>query len=539
MGSDQMSAHRRIRSADLPTMTTPRAPQKPDFGPTTQFDTVPASDVLLAGARVGGFRIVELIGRGDSGVVYLALDSSLQRQVAIKEYFPTSLAQREDGRQVVPRRSGDAPALEAGRREFVQRAKLFARFEHPALIRVQSHWEENGTAYYAMNFVPGPNLAGALKALPRAPDEAWLRAMLTPVLDAVDLLHAAQVHHGGISPEAVVVRGVGVPVLLGSTPPPADEKPLVPPGAWTDLRALASLLHAAVTGQAALGAAVPRVHRPLTGLPYDARFLAGIDRALSVDPRQRLRSVAEFRRCLGWAPPAAAPASAPAALPGQAAAPVRAATPTLSPAAERALAAPGRPATRNGGRSDPGFGDSRFQSRFDPPPLPVAPPPRRTGTWLVLLCAAALAGAALWLTLRPRAPKPAPVPAVALQPLAPPARLIPVEADKPADADTPAAADATPAPAEPATVAPAEVAPAIPAPPAAPVTSLPSGGARAVSGTAKPPVDAVVAGATNPRAACGSRVNFALLYCMQAQCAKPQFARHAQCEEMRRAGDVQ
>lgn len=508
-------------------MTMPRAPKRPDFGPTTQFDTVPASDVLLAGARVGGFRIVELLGRGDSGVVYLALDSSLQRQVAIKEYFPATLAQRDDGLRVVPRRSGDgAAAFEAGRREFVQRAKLFARFEHSALIRVQSHWEENGTAYYAMNFVPGPNLAGALKALPRAPDEAWLRAMLTPVLDAVDLLHAAQAHHGGISPEAIVVRGVGVPVLLASAPPPTDEKPLAPPGAWSDLRALASVLHAAVTGQAALGSAVPRVHRPLTGLPYDPRFLSGIDRALSVDPRQRLRSVAEFRRCLGWAPPAAAPATAAAS---SAPAPARAAAPVLSAAAERALAPPVRPATRSNGsgRAEPGFGDSRFQSRFDPPPLPVAPP-RRTGTWLVLLVAASLAGAALYLTLRPRAPKPVPVPAVALQPLAPPARAGAVEPDKSADDDTPEAtpaAAATPS----AAVAPVDAAPAQPAEaPAGPVSS-----------TAKPPAEAIVANATNPRAACGSRVNFALLYCMQAQCAKPQFAKHAQCDELRRAGEVQ
>jgi hypothetical protein len=503
-------------------MTTPRAPQRPDFGPTTQFDTVPASDVLLAGARVGGFRIVELLGRGDSGVVYLALDSSLQRQVAIKEYFPTAIAQRGDGVEVVPRRSGNAAALEAGRREFLQRAKLFARFEHSALIRVQSFWEENGTAYYAMNFVPGPNLAGALKALPRAPDEAWLRAMLTPVLDAVDLLHAAQAHHGGISPEAIVVRGVGVPVLLASAPPPTDEKPLAPPGAWSDLRALASVLHAAVTGQAALGTAVPRVHRPLTGLPYDPRFLSGIDRALSVDPRQRLRSVAEFRRCLGWTPPAAAPATTTA--------PARATAPVLSAEAERALAPPVRPAVRHGsGRADPGFGDSRFQSRFDPPPLPVAPP-RRTGTWLVLLCAASLAGAALYLTLRPRAPKLVPVPAVALQPLAPPARLAPAEPDKSTDDDSPEAAPAaavTPPLPEPAAVVPVERAPAPPVP-AAPVPT-----------TAKPPADAIVANATNPRAACGSRVNFALLYCMQSQCAKPQFAKHTQCDELRRAGDVQ
>jgi hypothetical protein len=68
---------------------------------------------------------------------------------------------------------------------------------------------------------------------------------------------------------------------------------------------------------------------------------------------------------------------------------------------------------------------------------------------------------------------------------------------------------------------------------------MPTRDAAAVSAGAKPPVEAIVAGATNPRAACGARVNFALLYCMQAQCAKPQFARHAQCDELRRAGDVQ
>jgi hypothetical protein len=205
----------------------------------------------------------------------------------------------------------------------------------------------------------------------------------------------------------------------------------------------------------------------------------------------------------------------------------------LSAAAERALAPPVRPATRaNGsGRAEPGFGDSRFQSRFDPPPLPVAPP-RRTGTWLVLLVAASLAGAALYLTLRPRAPKPVPVPPVALQPLTPPARLVPVEADKSADDDTPEstpAAAATAPVSEPAAVVPAAATPAQPVEaPAVPVST-----------TAKPPAEAIVANATNPRAACGSRVNFALLYCMQAQCAKPQFAKHAQCDELRRAGEVQ
>jgi len=120
-----------------------------------------------------------------------------------------------------------------------------------------------------------------------------------------------------------------------------------------------------------------------------------------------------------------------------------------------------------------------------------------------------------------------------LQPLAAPLRAAPAEPDKAADDDGPEATPAAPAAAtappvpEPAAVAPVEAAPTVHA------------GAPAASATAKPAADAIVANATNPRAACGSRVNFALLYCMQAQCAKPQFAKHAQCDELRRAGEVQ
>src|SRR4051812_44984484 len=84
------------RRRTLPrTQQTAGPMDQADFGPTTQ-QLVPAgaSKAPPAGTNLGGFRVVDVLGRGSASIVYLALDSSLQRQVAIKEYLPADLAAR-------------------------------------------------------------------------------------------------------------------------------------------------------------------------------------------------------------------------------------------------------------------------------------------------------------------------------------------------------------------------------------------------------------------------------------------------------------
>src|ERR1043165_6837127 len=61
---------------------------------------------LPEGTRIGGLEIVGLIGEGGFGIVYLAYDDSLQREVAVKEYMPSSLAARASGSMEVTVKSG-------------------------------------------------------------------------------------------------------------------------------------------------------------------------------------------------------------------------------------------------------------------------------------------------------------------------------------------------------------------------------------------------------------------------------------------------
>ena len=161
--------------------------------------------------------------------------------------------------------------FKAGLKSFVNEARLLARFDHPALVKVYRFWEENGTAYMAMPFYEGPTLKTALAGLGHAPSEAQLRAWLTPLLDALTVMHAAQCFHRDIAPDNILLTATG-PLLLdfGAARRVIGDmthaltvvlKPGYAPieqygdvasmtqGAWTDIYALACVVYYAITGK--------------------------------------------------------------------------------------------------------------------------------------------------------------------------------------------------------------------------------------------------------------------------------------------------
>ncbi len=151
-------------------------------------------DALPPGTRLGEFEILSVLGIGGFGIVYLAMDHALERQVAIKEYMPATLAGRGDGIQVSLRSSSHVETFGIGLRSFVNEAKLLARFDHPSLVKVYRFWEGNGTAYMVMPFYAGRTLRDERKALDGPPEEAWIRRVIGPLLGALDVLHKEGVY---------------------------------------------------------------------------------------------------------------------------------------------------------------------------------------------------------------------------------------------------------------------------------------------------------------------------------------------------------
>ncbi|MBL0149261.1 MAG: serine/threonine protein kinase [Ideonella sp.] len=301
---------------------------------------------LSVGLRLDEYEISGVIGEGGFGIVYLAWDHSLQRRLAIKEYMPASLARRTSGLPVEVRSPEDAESFQAGLRSFINEAKLLARFDHPALLKVHRFWQANGTAYMVMPYYEGPTLQQALAAVASRPDEAWLRALLVPLLDALEYLHAASCYHRDISPDNILLLDGGRPLLLdfgaarrligdmsksatvilkaGYAPiEQYGEIPGMSQGPWTDIYALGAVLHFAITGRKPM-ASVTRLLRD-DGVPlatsaagqYSDRLLHAVDRMLAVQPMQRPQSIAEVRALLDqpraaqpplWPAPAAKPA---------------------------------------------------------------------------------------------------------------------------------------------------------------------------------------------------------------------------------------
>ncbi len=284
---------------------------------------------LPVGTRLGEFELTALLGEGGFGIVYLATDHSLQRQVALKEYMPSALAARTASSQVQVKSERHRETFEAGRKSFINEARLLAQFDHPSLVKVHRFWEANGTAYMVMPYYQGQNLRDTLRGLGQPPDEDWLRRLLAPLTEALLVIHAEQCYHRDIAPDNVMMlagsqrpllldfgaarRVIGdmtqaLTVILKPGYAPVEQyadTPGMKQGPWTDVYALAAVVYGAIMGKTP----PPSVSRLLndTYVPlvqaaagrYSPQFLAAVDRALAVRPEHRTQSIGEFRQDMG------------------------------------------------------------------------------------------------------------------------------------------------------------------------------------------------------------------------------------------------
>ncbi|SHH31054.1 serine/threonine protein kinase [Marivita hallyeonensis] len=288
----------------------------------TTLNDLPAGTLLLRNQ----YQIERMLGDGGFGITYLARDS-LDRQVVIKECFPEMLCCRQ-GRNVKARTASEDPRFQSVITNFLKEARRVAKLDHPNIVGVHQVFEENGTAYLAMDFIDGVDLLTLLEDAPEKLTRDVLQKALRDTLKSIKYIHDLEILHRDISPDNLMLDDAGNLTLIdfgaardnclrkdralsallsvkdGYSPhefylDDTDQKKS------SDLYSLAATFYHLIIGQAppdsqrrvaALASGKPDPYQPLAGLTldFDETLLASIDTCLNIKQSDRLQTADEW-----------------------------------------------------------------------------------------------------------------------------------------------------------------------------------------------------------------------------------------------------
>ncbi len=168
-------------------------------------------NTLLQG---GKYKIVRFIGSGGFGCTYEAEHVVLEQRVAIKEFFVKDFCNRDETTAHVTVGTVSKCALvDKLRRKFIDEAKALFRLRHRGIVRVTDVFEENGTAYYVMDYVDGLSLSEIVKREGALPEERAVR-YIRQVAAALQYVHDNNRLHLDIKPANIMVDQEDNAVLI-------------------------------------------------------------------------------------------------------------------------------------------------------------------------------------------------------------------------------------------------------------------------------------------------------------------------------------
>ncbi len=294
---------------------------------TTDADAYP-SDALAPGTRLlnGQYTIDRYLASGGFGITYLARDS-LDRVVVIKECFPEAICTRSK-KTVIARSRAHLSEYQSLVEMFVREARSIAKLDHPNIVGVHQVFEDNETAYMALDHIEGRDLLDTIESGPLQMSPSEVKSLLLRILDAITTVHDQDMLHRDISPDNILIDRQGAPVLIdfGAAREEASKKSralsallVVKDGyspqefyiagsqqtACSDLYALAATFCHLITGVAppnsqsrlaAIANHQPDPYQPMVGRidGYEKEFLEALDDGMQVFPTDRIQTAHDW-----------------------------------------------------------------------------------------------------------------------------------------------------------------------------------------------------------------------------------------------------
>ena len=161
-----------------------------------------SSESSLQGGR---YRIVRMLGSGGFGITYLGTQTGLERNIVIKEFFMTDYCLRDEYSNLitVPTVS-NVEFVERFKDKFLKEARHIAQLKHPNIVNIIDVFEENGTAYYVMDFIEGGSLAEKVQSEGSLPENVAKRYILQ-IADALNYIHQRYMNHLDVKPGNIML----------------------------------------------------------------------------------------------------------------------------------------------------------------------------------------------------------------------------------------------------------------------------------------------------------------------------------------------
>ena len=233
------------------------------------------SSMLSVGSMLRGiYRIDSYLSSGGFGNTYVATNIEFEEVVAIKEFFIKGVTQRDVNNTTVSVSNVENKEFfQEQMQKFKKEARRLRKLKNAHIVTVHDLFEENGTAYYVMDYIDGENLSVRLKRLQQALSEKEVMGYLPQILDALECVHKEGLWHLDLKPANIMVDRQGNVTLIdfgaskqrsnsggattstavsftnGFAPREQMEQNLEKFGPWTDLYALGATLYNLLTNK--------------------------------------------------------------------------------------------------------------------------------------------------------------------------------------------------------------------------------------------------------------------------------------------------
>lgn len=240
--------------------------------------------------QMGKYRVDKYLSSGGFGNTYVITNLQFEEQFAMKEFFMKGINERNDDNTTISvSNKTNRPQFEQQREKFKKEARRLRKLHNDHIVKVHDLFEENGTAYYVMDYIDGESLSNLIKRTGKSIKEEKALSILIQVLDALQVVHEKSIWHLDLKPANIMLDKNGNAVLIdfgaskqmsvsdgytstttamcytkGYAPAEQIDQKIDNIGPWTDLYALGATLYNLLTKKEP-----PLISEIITGNAFD------------------------------------------------------------------------------------------------------------------------------------------------------------------------------------------------------------------------------------------------------------------------------